>query len=53
MDLIVLFLNFVNSIFNFKILGMDLYTWLITITIVTLMFSLIKAISDSKGKGKK
>lgn len=50
MDLIILFLNFINSIFSFKILGMDLYTWLITITIVTLMFSIIKAMTNSKTK---
>lgn len=48
MDLLVLFLNFVNDIFSFKILGIDLFTYLITITIATLIFSIIKAISNSK-----
>ena len=48
MDLLVLFLNFVNDIFSFKLLGIDLFNCLITITITTLIFSIIKAISNSK-----
>ena len=50
MDILVLFLNFVNDIFSFKILGIDLFTYLITITIITLIFSIIKTISNSKGR---
>ena len=50
MDILVLFLNFVNDIFSFKILGIDLFTYLITITIITLIFSILKAMSNSKGK---
>lgn len=50
MDILVLFLNFVNDIFSFKILGIDLFTLLITITIITLIFSILKAMSNSKGK---
>ena len=50
MDILVLFLNFVNDIFSFKILGIDLFTYLITITIITLIFSIIKSMSNSKGK---
>ena len=48
MDLLVLFLNFVNDIFSFKILGIDLFTCLITITIAILIFSILNAISNSK-----
>ena len=50
MDILALFLNFVNDIFSFKILGIDLFTYLITITIITLIFSIIKSMSNSKGK---
>lgn len=53
MDILVLFLNFFNDIFSFKILGIDLFTLLITITITTLIFSMLKNIGNSKGKGKK
>ena len=53
MDILVLFLNFVNDIFSFKILGIDLFTLLITITINTLIFSMLKNIGNSKGKDKK
>ena len=50
MDILALFLNFVNDIFSFKILGIDLFTYLITITIITLIFSIIKSMSNYKGK---
>lgn len=53
MDILVLFLNFVNDIFSFEILGIDLFNYLITITITTLIFSILKSIANSKGKNEK
>lgn len=53
MDILNLFINFIEHILSFEILGIDLFTFLITITIITLIFSIIKAMSNSKGSTKK
>lgn len=43
MDFLVLFINFIDKILSFKIFNIDLFTYLITIAIFTIIFNIINA----------
>ncbi len=43
MDFLVLFINFIDKILSFEIFKIDLFTYLITIAIVTIIFNIINA----------
>ena len=43
MDFLVLFVNFIDKILSFKIFEIDLFTYLITISIVIIIFNIINA----------
>lgn len=43
MDFLVLFVNFIDKILSFKIFEIDLFTYLITIAIVIIIFNIINA----------
>lgn len=44
MDILSLFTKFINSILSFKIFDIEIFAYLITITAVTLIFAIFKAI---------
>lgn len=44
MDILSLFTKFINSILSFKIFDIEILAYLITITAITLIFVMIKAI---------
>lgn len=48
MDIFNLFINFINQILSFKIFDVKLSTYLLTITLVSMIFLIIKNISSSK-----
>lgn len=43
MDFLILFVNFIDKILSFKIFEIDLFTYLITIAIVIIIFNIINA----------
>ena len=43
MEFLVLFVNFIDKILSFKIFEIDLFTYLITIAIVIIIFNIINA----------
>jgi hypothetical protein len=43
MDFLVLFINFIDKILSFEIFKIDLFTYLITIAIFTIIFNIINA----------
>lgn len=46
MDILVLFVNFIDQIFSFKIFDIDIFTYLITITIVILVVTFVNAFKN-------
>lgn len=46
MDILVLFVNFFDKIFSFKIFDIDIFTYLITITIVILVVTFVNAFKN-------
>lgn len=46
MDFLVLFVNFIDKILSFKIFEIDLFTYLITIAIVIIIFNIINAFKN-------
>ena len=48
MDIFNLFINFINQILSFKIFDVKLSTYLLTITLVSMIFLIIINISSSK-----
>ena len=46
MDFLVLFVNFIDQILSFKIFEIDLFTYLITIAIVIIIFNIINAFKN-------
>ncbi len=53
MTIIKLFINFINEILSINILGMNLYMWLITITILIFTYRLIYEITGTRTKNNK
>ena len=45
MIILNLFIDFINAILNFKIFNIELYAYLLTITIIVIIFKIIEAIS--------
>lgn len=41
MDFLILFINFIDKVLSFEIFNIDLFTYLITIAIVTIIFNII------------
>lgn len=52
MNIFELFINFVNSILDFKILGFSIYTYLITISVIVIVVEIIKNMAHPRGKEK-
>lgn len=48
MTILGLFFEFLNKIFSFEIYGISLYMYLMTFTSITIVFLIIKAISNNK-----
>lgn len=48
MDIFNLFINFINQILSFKIFDVKLSTYLLTITLISMVFLIIRNISSSK-----
>ena len=48
MDILSLFLTFLESILSFEILGVSLYIYLITITVITLVIQMLKNLAGGK-----
>lgn len=46
MTILNIFINFINQLLNFEILNIKLATYLITITIVIVLFKIIKHIAE-------
>ena len=46
MDFLVLFVDFIDKILSFKIFEIDLFTYLITIAIVIIIFNIINAFKN-------
>lgn len=46
MDILNLFLKFIDAILNFPILGIEISAYLITITAIILIFAAIKAMIE-------
>ena len=46
MNILTLFINFTNSILNFKIFNLEISTYLITITLVVIVIAIIKNMSN-------
>lgn len=46
MDILVLFVNFIDQIFSFKIFDIDIFTYLLTITIVILVVTFVNAFKN-------
>lgn len=46
MDFLILFVNFIDKILSFKIFEIDLFTYLITIAIVIIIFNIINAFKN-------
>ena len=49
MDILKLFVIFLESILSFEILGVQLYIYLITITVITLVIQMLRSMT-SEGK---
>ncbi len=52
MTILNLFINFINQIFSFKIMGYELISYLLTFTIIIFIFKMISIIGNAK-KDKK
>lgn len=46
MNILTLFINFTNSILNFKIFNLEISTYLITITLVVIVITIIKNMAN-------
>lgn len=46
MNILTLFINFTNSILNFKIFNLEISTYLITITLVVIVIAIIKNMAN-------
>lgn len=46
MELLTLFINFMNDILSFEIFNIPIYIYLITLTIVSIVFQIIKNMAD-------
>lgn len=46
MNILTLFINFTNSILNFKIFNLEISTYLITITLVIIVIAIIKNMAN-------
>ena len=49
MTIITLFINFINELLSYKILGIQLINHLLTITIIIVIFKIILIIGNSNG----
>lgn len=49
MEILELFINFLDKILNFEILGFSLYIYLITITTVVIAIEIIKNMTLARG----
>lgn len=52
MTILNLFVDFINKILSIKILGMDLFNWLLLFTIIIFVFRILYAMSGTKRKSK-
>lgn len=52
MKLLLMFIEFISDILSFKILGIDLFAWLIAFTIISFIFKLISILGNSNFKRK-
>lgn len=46
MRILDLFIKFINEIMNFSIMGIKISVYLLTITVITILFKIIKHIAD-------
>lgn len=46
MELLTLFINFINDILSFEIFNIPIYIYLITLTLISLVFQIIKSMAD-------
>lgn len=53
MTILNLFINFINEILSFKILGFELISYLLTFTLIIFIFKVIAIIGNSEKKGTK
>ena len=53
MTILNLFINFINEILSFKILGFELISYLLTFTLIIFIFKVIAIIGNSNGKSDK
>lgn len=53
MKLLSHFIYFFGEILEFKVLGIDLFAWLIAVTIISFVFKLISILGNSNFKNKK
>lgn len=46
MQLLTLFIKFINEIMNFSILGIKINVYLLTVTVIIIVFKIIKNIAE-------
>lgn len=52
MNLIEMFIIFAERIMNFEVMGISIYSYLITFTILIFIFNIIKILTNSNRKAK-